>query len=286
MSKMKDLLFTKYTNRFSPWRKQKFRNAIKAELEFHGYDVIVEKKLFSTNLYFGNINSQYVLTAHYDTATNMAIFYPFMKLFGARVGQFIAILPIVLVVLFAPAYYLQFVTCVVLLIFIGLLIPNRYNYNDNSSGVLTILEHAIANKDSKDYYYALTDNEEKGLFGAKALHNFLKKNNRLGYIKNINIDCVGTGNDFLLATTGPSVFFNQAYASCSEYLDIRKVQSKLLASDHFVFGKQGIMITKVNQAKYTNDIYIPHLHTNRDKVIDYANIDICLELINKITGKA
>lgn len=112
-----------------------------------------------------------MLTAHYDTATNMASVYPLMKLFGARVGQFCLLLPIFLVFSLAPQYYFQLMSFILVILGVSLLFANRYNYNDNSSGLLTISEHVKANRESDKLFYALTDNEEKGLFGAKALRH-------------------------------------------------------------------------------------------------------------------
>lgn len=280
---MRQLLFTKYANRFSPWKKKAFRTALITELEQLGYTVVIDKKLLSTNLYFGNIDSDYILTAHYDTATNMAVLYPFMKYFGARYGQIVALLPILLVAIFLPQFYFGFVMSYGLILLIGLLVPNRYNFNDNSSGVLTVLEHAIENKDNPNFFYALTDNEEKGLFGAKALRTYLKKNNRLGIIKNINIDCVGVGNKFAITSINDNAYLQECVDRCSNLVPIQKISSKLLASDHIAFGKNGIMITKLSDSKYLGDVYIPNLHTNRDRYLDQDNIDITLQIIKKIT---
>lgn len=280
---MKKLIFTKYANRFSPKRKREFRAAMITELESYGYKVTEHKTLFATNLYFGNLNGKYMLTAHYDTATNMASVYPFMKLFGARVGQVGLLIPISLIFTLAPQYYFQFMFLILIILGLPMLIANRYNYNDNSSGLLTILEHAKANTENDKFFYALTDNEEKGLFGAKALRSYLKQNNKIGKLLNINIDCVGVGDFFAITSSMDSKYFDYAYNKCLEYRDIKKIKSKFLSSDHLLFGNKGVMITKVNNAKLTKDVYIPNLHTNRDKEINYCNITETLNFINKIT---
>ncbi len=281
---MEQLLFTKYANRFSPLKKKKFRAAMIKELETIGYKPIVHKSLLGNNIYFGNIDSKYVFTAHYDTATNMRILYPFMHLFGARYGQLLLLVPIIIIMLFFPKFYIPLVGSFGLLLFIGLLIPNKYNYNDNTSGVYTILKHAKENKDNDNFFYALTDNEEKGLFGGKMLHSYLKKNKRLKHMFNINIDCVGTGDRFLLASLNQNNYLSQAVESASEITAVDWISSKLLASDHILFGNKGIMITKVNKAKFGSDVYIPNLHTNLDRIFVEDNINTTIEIIKKITG--
>lgn len=283
---MKQQLFTTHANRFHPARKRAFRAAMIEQLESYGYAVTVHKSIYGTNLYFGNVEGQYVLTAHYDTATNMAIVYPFIRYFGARLGQLVFAAIFILIPIVIPNLTLIVYPLLALGLLIGLLIPNKYNYNDNSSGVLTILEHAEAHLDSDQFFYALTDNEEKGLFGAKALRTYLKQHNRIGKILNINIDCVGTGDIFAITSTINSKYFDYAHEHCSEYRDLLKIKSKLLSSDHLLFGNKGVMITKVSRAKFTKDVYIPNLHTNRDKIIEHSNINKTLMLIKKITGES
>lgn len=282
---MNQLIFTKYANRFSSKRKQQFRTAAIQEIRSYGHEVTIDKSLFATNIYFGDIEARYMLTAHYDTATNMALVYPFIKYFGARVGQFAILLPILIYANLFPESYFLLLPFLLLVLGIPLLIPNKYNYNDNTSGVLTILEHAKQNQDNPHFFYALTDNEEKGLFGAKALRKFLKKNQRIGKILNINVDCVGCGDYFAITSSMNSKYFDYAHNRCLEYRDIKKIKSKLLSSDHILFGNKGIMLTKVNDAKLTPDVYIPNLHTNRDQDFNHANIAETLNFINKITGE-
>ncbi len=283
---MEKLLFKTHSNRFSPVRKKRFREDIKIELEKLGYHVVIDKRLFSSNIYFGNPKAKYALTAHYDTATNMAVIYPFMKYFGARYGQLLILIPVVITLIFFPNLYLPVFGLFAIILLIGLLIPNKYNYNDNSSGVYTVLKHAKLNQGSSDFFYVLTDNEEKGLFGAKALHSYLKQIKRLNKIRVINIDCVGVGDLFAITSSSNNNFLNSAHKKCSLYRDLLKIDSKLLSSDHLLFGKRGIMITKVNKSKFLGDVYIPNLHTNKDRDIDYRNIDETLLYVKMITEEA
>ncbi len=281
---MKKLLFTKYANRFSSIRKKRFRQAMIDHLHSLGYEPIVDKSILGNNIYFGNIDSDYVLTAHYDTATNMRVLYPFMRLFGARYGQLLLLVPIIIIMLFFPSLYLPLVGSFGIILFAGLLIANKYNYNDNTSGVYTLLEHATLNQGNNNFFYALTDNEEKGLFGAKMLRNYLKKHKRLQSMYNINVDCVGVGDKFLIASLNDNDYLQQSVKQANEIIETQTISSKLLASDHILFGSKGIMITKVNNAKFGNDVYIPNLHSNLDCEFEESNIDITLEIIKKITG--
>lgn len=283
---MKQQLFTTYANRFSPSRKKAFRNAMVQELESYGYEVTIHKTIFGTNLYFGNIDAPYILTAHYDTATNMAVVYPFIKIFGARLGQVAFFIPLLILGIIAPNLYFTVFPILLLIVFIGLLIPNKHNFNDNSSGVLTILRHAEEHRESNNFFYAFTDNEEKGLFGAKVLRSYLKEHGRIGKILNINIDCVGVGDFFAVTSSMNSKYLDYAHNKCSAYRDLLKIKSKLLSSDHLLFGNKGVMITKVCKASLTKDVYLPNLHTNKDNQIEECNIHETLILIKQITGES
>lgn len=283
---MQQQLFTTYANRFSPSRKKAFRDAMVTELESYGYKVTIHKTIFGSNIYFGNINAPYILTAHYDTATNMAAVYPFMKLFGARIGQVAFFIPLILIAIINPNLYFSLFPIVIIILLVGLLIPNKYNFNDNSSGVLTLLKHAELHQGTDNFFYAFTDNEEKGLFGAKALRSYLNEHGRIGKILNINVDCVGVGDFFAITSSMNSKYLEYAHSKCSEYRDLMKINSKLLSSDHFLFGNKGVMITKVCRAKFSRDVYLPNLHTNKDNLIEDSNINEALILIKQITGES
>lgn len=279
---MKNKLFNEYAMRFSNKQKKKFRKAAKEYIEELGYDVIEHKTIYGTNLYFGNDKSNYTVTAHYDTATNMAMFYPFMKFAGVRYGQFLVLLPFFIILKISNIAFLLVATVFLVIVLICLLIPNKYNYNDNSSGVLSILIHAEQNKNDPKFFYALTDNEEKGLFGAKALKNYLKarklKSNRI-----INLDCVGIGDRLLLVHPTDSNHSKMIYEKLAENMQIDKMKSKLLASDHLLFGEHGLMLTRVNNPKLGNkDVYIPNLHTNKDREIDMKHVFEVVEALKYI----
>lgn len=285
---MKEQLFTTHANRFSSKRKRAFRSSIIKELEGYGYTPIVSRSIWGNNIYFGNIDSKYILTAHYDTATNMAILTPFINNFGFLYGQLIFTIPIILIVIlpfFITINFFLFMIPIVaaLIIMIGLCIPNRYNYNDNTSGVYTVLEHARLNKDNENFFYALTDNEEKGLLGAYALKKYLKKQNKFKNKFNINIDCVAIGDTFALISKENNQFLKEAHNQLEDQ-NVLKLTSSFLASDHILFNRRGIMITKLNKARFTNDYYIPNLHTNKDREFDENNIHTVLDYIDKITA--
>ena len=85
------------------------------------------------------------------------------------------------------------------IIFISLLtilIPNRKNFDDNTSGVIALLLLAKKCKESEinNVKFIFVDNEELGLIGSRAHRKYLEKENLiLPNSKIISLDCVGVG---------------------------------------------------------------------------------------------
>ena len=73
---------------------------------------------------------------------------------------------------------------------------SRHTANDNTSGVITLLETALAmpEADREEVCFVFFDNEEKGLFGSAAFTKAHKKAKK--ETLNINFDCVSDG-DFI-----------------------------------------------------------------------------------------
>ncbi len=274
---MEQLLFTKYANRFSIFRKKQFRNAIILHLQANNINVQIDKGIYGKNIMFGNLDSEYVFTAHYDTATNMRSISWLLPLFGNKYGQVIAVVLLLLTTLISFKLYML----IAFIFFVLLLIPNKYNFNDNSSGILTLLRHAKQGDNHLKYMYVLTDNEEKGLFGGRLLKKYMNKNIIHPY-KVINVDCVGFGDEFIISCVTASNFLNDAVTCANLVTPVTKVHSKILSSDHLHFGQNGIMISRVNKAKFVNDYYIPNIHTNDDREINPEHIDTTLLMIDKI----
>ncbi len=276
---MKKLLLEKHPRRFYRRQKERFKLDLTKELRKHGYEVKEQKSLLGKNIMFGNENAPKVLMAHYDTATNMGLLYPFIKL----LGLYYANVAIIIVMLWwLVVGYANLILIFTGIMFVGLLIPNRYNYNDNSSGVIALLIHAINNQDNSDYLYILTDNEEKGLFGAIALKRYLKKNKLLANKQFINIDCVAHGDELVIASSTNSSFINIVHKKLTGKYQYTTKIGKIISSDHLVFGKQAIMITRVNRALIKKDMYIEHIHTNRDKYFNDSLVENAYNIIDEI----
>lgn len=201
-------------------RKQKaaFRTWLQAELEVAGWTVTVEHSaldpLAGYNVVVGDLEQAKVLyTAHYDTQAVLPIpnFITPRNLLFYVFYQILLVIPLFLVMAlvegiifaFAPgtvALWLAPLTCLSICIFFIWWIldgpANQHTANDNTSGVITLVETALTlPTELRDKVcFVFFDNEEKGMFGSTGFaskHKAVKKNTLV-----INFDCVGDG-DFI-----------------------------------------------------------------------------------------
>lgn len=273
--------------------KKNFREYLKTKAQKYNLSYNIFPKSFSTkNVVIGNLGkAKYILGAHYDTP-------PRMPALLMKSVLFFNIITLILVIavfatfallgihpIFGTIFYI-----ILLFYLLGFGIANKYNFNDNTSGILTLLA-LMDNIKSDDVAYVFFDNEEKGLLGSIQFAFALKKihqyqlNNKVF----INFDCVGRGNTF-----GIISFKNKNTAHhllhLSEKIEKHNISfeerrpSTLEASDHFSFknwNSLGIMCYNKKGNKYRlNDI-----HSHLDKTINQENINVLVCLLKKHIDK-
>ena len=202
--------------RKSKKQKEAFRAWLRGELEAAGYAPGVEKSLAAQNVVAGDPDRAEVLfTAHYDTQPVL----PFPNFITPRnllfyvLYQLVYIVPLLLAVTAAEGVLisvsralgaedlLPLLAPLVSTLLCGLFLwwildgpANKHTANDNTSGVLTLLETALAlPPEHRDKVcFVFFDNEEKGMLGSAAFakkHKRVKKETLV-----INFDCVGDGD--------------------------------------------------------------------------------------------
>ena len=195
--------------RKSKRQKETFRAWLCEELAQAGYAPRVEgggSFLKSHNVVVGNAErAEILLTAHYDTCAELPFpnFITPRNLFWYLLYQLLITLGIfalaigaevaVIALLDAPAYAAMLVMDAVLFFCIWWMMAGPANprtVNDNTSGVLTLLETALNLQPElrERVCFVFFDNEELGLFGSAAFakkHKSVKKNKLI-----LNFDCV------------------------------------------------------------------------------------------------
>ena len=275
-------------------QKQAFRTAVQAYGEKMGYPVTVEKGSFGAcNLLLGDPEkAKYLVTAHYDTCASMLLpnfitpcnvtiylLYQFGLVFLMVIGAGTA---------GAAAGFLfgseavKWVSLAVywFLLFLLILGPaNKTNANDNTSGVVTLLEIARTLPENQRHKvcFVLFDLEEAGLLGSASYRKKHKKatDNQLV----LNLDCVGDG-DHLMMFPGKQLRKNRKkltslYRACGYFgnksLLVREKGASVYPSDqkHFPYGV-GICALR----KQKKILYMSRIHTKKDTVLDITNVNI------------
>ena len=297
-----------YPVRKSKKQKQAFRADVTQWLQNLGYPVCEEEGSFhSCNLVIGDPQrARYLVTAHYDTCARL----PFPNLITpCNFWTFLLYQIFICLMLMLPALavgglvgyllhsfdigYFLFVVLLWAAIVLMLIGPaNSSNVNDNTSGVVTLLEIAksIPELHRKNVCFVLFDLEEAGLIGSAS---YKKKHKR--EIPNqlvLNLDCVGEGDDIYFFPTAKLKKSKERLAPLQKLaggygkksIAVRIKGFSIYPSDqsNFPYGV-GICALKRGWA----GLYLSRIHTPRDTVLDETNVNILrAALTTLISGSA
>ena len=283
-------------------RKQKeaFRNWLCEELEKAGYAPRTEKGFAAQNVVVGDPESAKVIfSAHYDTCAVLPVpnFITPRNIIFYVCYQLLLIIPLFLVlsvvesILLAVAEALQSLALLVLMPLTSLAIcaffvwwiidgpANRHTANDNTSGVVTLLETALAmpEEDRGKVCFVFFDNEEKGLFGSAAFTKAHKKAKK--ETLNLNFDCVSDGDyiqffpDKRLKKDNAALDRIEAAFQGSGGKRTEVVRGfGFYPSDNKAF-RRGVGVCALKYRKVVG-FYMDRIHTNRDTVFEEENIII------------
>ena len=303
LESMKEKIVSAYGVRFFPKQKKRFLQFVQEELNELGWK---DREIIKGNLVVGDIkNAEFIFTAHYDTPGRMPSFFGFLfKIFGhtrqilAMSAIFIFLLMFTkIMVLYKKFFILSMISPVVLILSIWLIIsiltPNRKNYNDNTSGALTLLN--IANEISKNNEHmkkktalVFFNNEEWGLLGSAAMKKYWNKNGvQIQNKRIINFDCVGNGNIVMLThgkNSGLAEDLESALSKSSNK-DIIKFKYRIipLSDDYNFRNSNTVGIVFCNESIIPGGYYIPLVHSSKDIKLRLENIEwITAEVIKII----
>jgi len=294
-----ETLFQKHNTRM--WRKEKDAFLADATLAFEnlGYDEVAVKEdknplgITSRNLVVGKPDADILITAHYDTPGRNGFLLILAPIFGALIGSFLIVIPLgFLMGLLAtavtrtfdigqlnlmianPAYLLLAV------LLVASLIKNPKNHNDNTSGVLGVYQMAELIAENPELKartaFVLFDHEEvlPGLLGSKAFAKWRKQNcPEKSNATVINLDCIGIGDVLTVMTRKKHV----AWDNIAEFLEgegftVKKARGGLAGnSDHAPFAR-GVSLL-FQKRSLTGPLYIPKIHSGRDKECDLEQIE-------------
>lgn len=280
--------------RKSKKQKSGFLSAVSRYAESQGYVVKIEMGSFGCrNLVIGNTETaDYLVTAHYDTPASIGL-PNFIT--PCNLVTFILFQLLILVPFFTAAFVAGFLTSLVTenemlwfyaayaayfgMLFLMMFGPaNRHNANDNTSGVITVLEilTALPEKLRSKVCFVLFDLEEAGLRGSSSYRKAHKQATDRQMV--LNLDCVGDGNHILLFPNtrlkkhGDKMNRLSALETngAEKHISVRRKGFAYCPSDHrhFPFG---VGIMAFHRTKIIG-FYCDRIHTWRDTVLDYVNV--------------
>ena len=288
-------VLTQFPVRKTNGQKQAFRDAVQFYGEKLGYPVTVEKGRFGArNLLLGNPETaKYLVTAHYDTCANMLLpnlitpcnFLPF--LLYQILLTLCMLVPAALVGIFAGVIaqqpqlgelaFLITLFAVLLLMMYGP--ANQHNANDNTSGVVTLLEIAkTLPKTQRDKVsFVLFDLEEAGLIGSSSYYSKHKRESRNQLVW--NLDCVGEG-DHIVFFPSKKVRKDgrkmQVLRKCITHLPTKEITIRLKGFSFYPSDQAnfpyGVGIAALKKCKM--GLYLDRIHTSKDTVLDETNVNI------------
>ena len=289
-------------------QKQAFRGWTQSYLEELGYTVSIESGSFrSKNVVAGDpVRAKYLVTAHYDTCARMFVpnlITPCNLLTFLIYQVFICLLLIVptlaagwLVGYLADSFLAGYFFWMVMLwsgIALMMIGPaNPSNVNDNTSGVITLLEIAksLPEKEREKVCFVLFDLEEAGLIGSASYRKTHKKASDSQLV--LNLDCVGDGNEILFFPAARLKKDKRRLASLEKLsgqfgkksISVCSKGFSIYPSDqgHFPYG---VGICALNRGKA--GLYLSRIHTPKDTVLDETNVNILrAAIISLISGSA
>ena len=261
-----------------------------------GYEAAIENgSLGARNIVIGNPETaRYLVTAHYDTPAVLPFpnlitpcnFWPFLgyQILITLLIFAVALVPGLLLALagisadFASLIWLVSLYALLALMLFGP--SNKHNANDNTSGVVSVLE--IAKSMPENYRdqvcYVLFDLEEAGLIGSASYQKVHKK-----YTANqlvLNMDCVGDGKEIMMFPT-------KKLLQNAETMDqLRKItgswgeKSIAIREKGFAYYPSdqknfpyGVGIAAFNRSSWAG-LYCSRIHTKKDTVLEETNVNI------------
>lgn len=287
-------------------QKDAFIADILAYARKNGYAVNVESgEKKEKNIVIGApAQAKFLVTAHYDTPAtslfpnlllpkNFTLFYlyQFGVILAYMLIALVVALPVALLAKNETATILVWYVAYMALVMMGRWGPaNKNNYNDNTSGVVTVLEAltAMPQELRPQAAFILFDREEMGLVGSKEYRKRHKAQTEDQIV--LNLDCVGDGDILQLepvksAQTEEILTMLSRVCTKNENKEIRLEQGKFTgASDQKSFPK-GVGIKALHDKKGIG-CYCGKIHTNRDRTLEETNISILRDALISIIRTA
>ncbi|MBR2483854.1 MAG: M28 family peptidase [Oscillospiraceae bacterium] len=300
MTELSRIILETYQIRKGAKQKAAFREFLCAHLREMGYDVKIEGKS-SKNIVVGDpAQAKVIYTAHYDTCPVLPIpnFITPRNILWYLLYQLLICVPMFVFALGAevgtmllwewmtgevcPPGVAIAVMYAVVLFFLWWIYAgpaNKHTANDNTSGVLTLVEIAQQLPEELRGKVCLVffDNEEKGLLGSAAFakkHKTVRKSTLV-----VNFDCVSDGDSIqLFPTKGLKKRAETLAALEAAFLPAGEKTVEVVRSFGFYPSdqakfKQGVGVCALKKSRIFG-WYMDRIHTKKDTILMEENIHL------------
>lgn len=300
MQELSKLILAEYQVRKTKEQKTKFIELLQKELKDHTIQVEEGGFVKSRNIVVGDLEKcEMVLGAHYDTAPvlpfpnflapkNMVAYIGYSILLMLGLFAFSFVLAYVAMLLTKKAYMAFIFSYAGFFLLIGWMFvgkANKHTANDNTSGVITLIE-ALHHEGIKDKVCCVFfDHEEVGLFGSAF---FAKKHKDILKDKLvINFDCVSDGDHIMFVINKKAEDMQSKLEASfieegNKKMVFTKSSNTLYPSDQMNF-KKNIGVAAFKRAKLIG-YYMDRIHTKKDIIFDEKNIEIIVKGLEKLVS--
>lgn len=288
-------VLTRFPVRKTKQQKQQFRDAVQFYATKLGYTTAVETGRFGCrNLVIGDPDrASCLVTAHYDTCArmwlpnlitpcNLLCFVGYQLLLTLSLTVPPMLIGVCLALLTGEPILIGLCTYWGIFVMLALMIfgpANPTNANDNTSGVVTLLEIArsLPETQREKVCFVLFDLEEPGLIGSASYRKAHKAASARQIV--LNLDCVGDGDQIRLfptkALTKDRRKLTSLYKACGYFgkksIVVVEKGFCIYPSDQMNFP-YGVGICALNKSKA--GLYLGRIHTSRDTILDPTNVNL------------
>ncbi len=159
---------------------------------------------------------------------------------------------------------------------------NKHTANDNTSGVITLIETILSmpGENQRNAAFVFFDNEEKGMFGSTAFSAAHAK--RMSALV-VNYDCVSDGTNILVIPSKSvkkdphmlALLQRSFYTEQAKYSIVVDTGFALYPSDQICF-KRSVGVAALKKGRFVG-LYLDRIHTKNDTVFDEDNIRVLTE---------
>lgn len=289
-------ILTMFPVRKSRKQKQAFRDAVQSYLRDLGYEAKIEKGSFGCqNVVIGDPeNAKYLITAHYDTPAgipfpnlitpcNVVTFLLYQMFILVIMFGFMALVGLVVVAMTDDSQIAFQAAYASLWIFLGLMMfgpANKNNANDNTSGVVTVLEtlRTMPDNQRSKVCFVLFDLEEAGLVGSAAYRKAHKKASENQIV--LNLDCVGDGDEIVFFPTKKLRKDHHIMAHlcrCVGHYGPKSIAVRAKGFSYYPSDQgnfpYGVGIAALHRSKWAG-LYLGRIHTKQDTILEETNVNI------------